>query len=85
MGREVVKMVLNDPELQLVGAIDMSSEGLDVGVLVGSEACGVQISNDMEMMLVESNPDVIVDFTTPHSVIPNAKLAIKHGYSDGMR
>jgi 4-hydroxy-tetrahydrodipicolinate reductase len=78
MGQEVVKMVLADPELILVAAIDRTKAEMDIGVLVGKEPCGVYISNDIELVLVESKPDVMVDFTTPQSVIANAKIAIRH-------
>lgn len=79
MGREVVKMVLQDPELRLVAAIDHGNLGTDAGRLVGLDGCGVSISGDLELTLVEAKPDVLVDFTTPQSVIANTRLAIKHG------
>jgi 4-hydroxy-tetrahydrodipicolinate reductase len=79
MGREVVKMVLEDPELRLAAAVDNSSEAIDAGLLVGMGACGVRMSNDLEQALSESKPDVLVDFTTPKSVIGNTKLAIQYG------
>ncbi|MDQ1909386.1 4-hydroxy-tetrahydrodipicolinate reductase [Paenibacillus sp. GD4] len=79
MGREVVKLALNDPELQLVAAVGRSqSLELDAGRMVGLDPCGVLISSDLEGALVESKPDVLVDFTTPQTVLSNARLAIKH-------
>jgi len=77
MGKEVIKMVLDDPELELVAAID-TSESADAGLLAGREACGVPVQNDMELALVERTPDVLIDFTTPRSVFANAKMAIRH-------
>ncbi len=79
MGREVVKMVLGDEQLQLVAAVDTSAFGTDAGLLVGQEACGVEVTNDLELTLVESHADVLVDFTTPHAVMNNTKIAIQHG------
>lgn len=79
MGREVVKLALTDPDLELVAAIARSSSSeLDAGKMVGLEPCGVKMTNDLELALVESKPDVLVDFTTPHSVLANSRLAIKH-------
>ncbi|MFD0680889.1 MULTISPECIES: 4-hydroxy-tetrahydrodipicolinate reductase [unclassified Paenibacillus] len=79
MGREVVKMVLEDADLQLVAAVNRSSElEVDAGRLVGLDACGVMLSTDLELALVEARPDVLVDFTTPQSVVANTALAIKH-------
>ncbi|MBP1994760.1 4-hydroxy-tetrahydrodipicolinate reductase [Paenibacillus eucommiae] len=79
MGREVVKTVLTEPDFELAAGIDRSSEGIDLGRLVGLEECGVQIQNDLELALVESKADVMVDFTTPHTVVFNTSLAIRHG------
>ncbi|OPA81469.1 4-hydroxy-tetrahydrodipicolinate reductase [Paenibacillus selenitireducens] len=78
MGKEVVKMVLEDDTLQLVAAIDPSKSGQDAGTLAGAAPCGVSVTGDLELTLVESKPDVLVDFTTPHSVVANTQLAIKH-------
>jgi 4-hydroxy-tetrahydrodipicolinate reductase len=69
---------LNDPDLELVAAIDRASNEMDIGRFAGMEACGVRIQSDLELALVETKPDVMVDFTTPQSVIANTKLAIKH-------
>lgn len=78
MGKEVVKMVLADESLQLVAAIDPSKSGQDAGTLAGVAACGVKVTGDLELTLVESQPDVMVDFTTPHTVVANTQMAIKH-------
>ncbi len=78
MGQEVIKMVLDDPELELVCAVDPSKKGSDIGRIVGREACGVLVQDDLELALVESRPEVMVDFTTPHTVMHNTKTAIKH-------
>ncbi|WP_435925301.1 4-hydroxy-tetrahydrodipicolinate reductase [Paenibacillus sp. DYY-L-2] len=79
MGKEVVKMVLTDPDLELVAAISISDEGADAGTIAGMPACGVNITSDLELALVEQKPQVLVDFTTPASVYSNTELAIKHG------
>lgn len=78
MGREVVKMVLADPELELAAAVNRSGEGEDIGTLIGGQPCGVPVQADLELALVETKPDVLVDFTTPHSVLANSKTAIRH-------
>lgn len=79
MGREVVKMVLRDPELRLVAAVDnSSSKDIDAGVLVGMEPCGVPMSNDLAHALAETKPDVLVDFTVPKFAVVNTRLAIEH-------
>ncbi|WP_026326446.1 4-hydroxy-tetrahydrodipicolinate reductase [Paenibacillus ginsengihumi] len=79
MGRETVRMVLSDPELQLVAAVSRTAEAIDAGRLVGLEPCGVPLTADLELALVETKPDVLVDFTTPHSAVAHTSLAIRHG------
>lgn len=79
MGREVVKMVLEDPSLQLVAAIGLNHEGTDAAVLVGMPECGVPITSNLERTLTESRPHVMVDFTTPASVYDNTETAIRYG------
>lgn len=79
MGREVVRMVLNDPELILAAAVDPSVSGSDAGRLVGMDGCGVTVSDDLELALIESRADVMVDFTTPNTVMANTQTAIRHG------
>jgi 4-hydroxy-tetrahydrodipicolinate reductase len=79
MGREVIKMVLQDEELVLAAGVDRSSGPLDLGNLVGMEACGVTMMNNLEQALIETRPDVLVDFTAPESAMDHTSLAIEHG------
>lgn len=75
MGREVVKMVLEDEALQLVAAIDHKT-GQDAGALVGKDPCGILLEDDLEMALMRSGAQVMVDFTTPQSAVRNTEIAI---------
>ncbi|GIP25625.1 4-hydroxy-tetrahydrodipicolinate reductase [Paenibacillus sp. J23TS9] len=79
MGKEVVKLVLEDASLQLVAAVNRSQEGTDAGTLVGLPACGIKLTSDLELALVETKPDVLVDFTTPQFAYPNTALAVSLG------
>jgi len=79
MGKEVVKLVLEDPDLELAAAVNRSQEGMDAGTLVGLPACGVKVTSDLELALVETKPDVLVDFTTPEFAYANTALAVSHG------
>lgn len=60
---EVVKTVLTESDMELVAGINRSSGPIDLGKMVGLEECGVKMSNDLELALTESKPDVLVDFT----------------------
>lgn len=79
MGKEVLKLVLEDKELQLAAAVDRSSAGTDAGVLVGLQEAGVAVKEDLETALASVSADVLVDFTTPQSAYANTALAIKYG------
>jgi len=79
MGREVVKMVLEDPELELVAAIARSAGPVDAGTLAGKPDTGVIVSSSLAEALKASRPDVLVDFTGPKSAMPNAETALANG------
>jgi 4-hydroxy-tetrahydrodipicolinate reductase len=79
MGREVVKMILTEPDFELAAGVGRSSGSLDLGRLVGLDECGVQMQTDLELALVESKADVMVDFTAPQTAFSHTSLAIKHG------
>ncbi len=79
MGQEVLKMVINDPQLELVAAIDLRSPAIDVGQVVGTDSIGVIFENDIEQALIRSQADVLVDFTNPQAVQNNVRTAIKYG------
>lgn len=78
MGREVVKAILREEDLHLVGAVDTSNNGIDIAVLAGLEPCGVPVAQNLPRVLQETAPDVMVDFTTPETVVENMKLAVEN-------
>ncbi len=78
MGREVVKTVLNESDLSLVGAVDTRNHGLDVGVLTGGTPCGVLLAGNLGRVLEETGAEVAVDFTTPEIIRENLSVYIRH-------
>ncbi|GFZ89939.1 4-hydroxy-tetrahydrodipicolinate reductase [Paenibacillus marchantiophytorum] len=79
MGREVVKTVLTESDMELVAGVSRSSGPIDLGKMVGLEACDVYMSNNVEQALIESKPDVLVDFTGPQTAVSHTNLAIRLG------
>lgn len=79
MGQEVVKMLLQDEQLQFVVAIDTKDEGEDIGKFVVGKEIGVPIYISLEEALTTFTPDVLVDFTTPQSIYRNMDIALTHG------
>lgn len=79
VGREVVKTVLKDEQMTLVGAVDQMHVGKDIGIMVGVEATGIMVENDLQQALGQRRPQVMVDFTTPMTVMDNLRKALKSG------
>lgn len=79
MGQEVLRAVQRDDELELVGAVDISLDGVAVGELIGDPECTVTIRQDLAAALEDARPDVVVDFTSPKVVYANACTALAHG------
>lgn len=80
MGQMVVKTVLADKELDLVGAVDIKG-GVDIGELVGAGKCGVTVETDLAAALDASGAEVMIDFTRPDAVFGNVMTALEHKVS----
>ena len=80
MGQAVVKAVLEDDGLELVGAVDIHG-GMDAGEMVGCSKSGVPVGTDLLTELKEKKPEVMVDFTRPDTVYRNAVMAVEQGVS----
>jgi len=81
MGREVIKAVLKEQDLNLAGAIDIKAVGTDVGEMVGLPKKGVTVQPELRKVLENTRAHVLVDFTNPQAVIRNAKTALNNGIS----
>jgi 4-hydroxy-tetrahydrodipicolinate reductase len=80
MGKEVVKTILAQPDLQLVMAVDKAHVGEDAALIAGNvESCGVVLEADLEQTMHTKQPQVVVDFTAPAVVFGNALTVIKAG------
>ena len=91
MGRELVKEVVADPELTLVGGVvkENDGEGQDLGDLALISKTGVIATTDLESII--NAGDLIIDFSMPESSISFSLIAAKYkipylsgvtGYSD---
>lgn len=79
MGQEVVKGVLNRPNLQLVAGVDLQGVGQDLGGVLGGQPIGVTVRSDLEKALKESGAQVAVDFTHPSVVFDNVRTCLRCG------
>jgi 4-hydroxy-tetrahydrodipicolinate reductase len=80
MGRETCKAVSGAEDMRIVGACDVSLSGTSLADIVEG-APAVLVNDDLEAVIADAKPDVIVDFTTPAVVIGNIRKAVTGGTS----
>lgn len=80
VGREIVKGILADPTLKLVGAVGHKHGlGEDIGVLVGQQPTGIKLSPDLGETIVHTKAEVVVDFTRPATIKENLQEIAQAG------
>lgn len=79
MGKEVIRAVVAEPGLELAAAIDVNGDGTDIGEIAGVGKTGIPVTADLAQTLRESKPDVLVDFTSPYSVMQNIETSLSLG------
>jgi 4-hydroxy-tetrahydrodipicolinate reductase len=79
MGKEVVRAVQADPELELVGGVDINQVGADLTENAGLEPSGMFIENDLSVAIKKNRAEVVVDFTHPSVVFQNIITALESG------
>ena len=77
LGREVVNALCQEPETQLVGAVDLKASGDYLTLPDGSGE--VPISADLNTILSKCQADVLVDFTIAKATMPAARTAAEKG------
>lgn len=74
MGRQVLNAVALAPELEIVGGYDPGVPGMEINLPGTTVVC----SGDLEALIKETSPDVMVDFTRPDVVEDNVRLALSY-------
>lgn len=77
MGQEVIRALCREPEMQLVGAVDLKVTGDYLALPDGSGT--VPFATDLEHMLTSCRPSVLVDFTVAQATMPAVRIAAKQG------
>ena len=72
MGGEVCKKVFAEPDLELVGAVDIKEGTIALGE-------GVPVSTDLVAAIEATKPQVVVDFTRPDVVMDNLRKMLPLG------
>ncbi len=78
MGKEICKAVLDDPDTELYGAVDVKDVGKDVGELLGRSPIGIKITG-LKKALSGKGAGVLVDFTHAGAVMENVRVATANG------
>jgi len=76
VGREVVNALCHEPEIQIVGAVELR---VAEDYLTLPDGSTVPFSSNLEHILTSCQPHVLVDFTTAQAVIPTVRIATKQG------
>jgi len=79
MGKEAVKAIHKEKNMQLVGAVDTYQVGEDIGTVSGIGSLGIEIKSDLANVLQETEAKVMVDFTNPDVVFGNLLTGIENG------
>lgn len=79
MGQEVVRTILRQQDMELVGAIEKEvSIGSDIGKIVSHEEAGVIVSSDLVSVMEKEKPDCLVDFTRGSEAPGILRQALSH-------
>ncbi|SHE43006.1 4-hydroxy-tetrahydrodipicolinate reductase [Desulforamulus putei] len=79
MGQESCKAIVNAEGMQLAGAVDSRDSGHTIGTYIGKPEVNVTVSGDLEQVIRDVRPDVLVDFTRPGVVQRHIEIAINAG------
>ena len=75
MGKTVINAVCQEPEYDLVGAVDIKVTG--DRLQLPDNSGNVPLSSDLESILANQKPDVMVDFSVARASMPAIRLAAK--------
>lgn len=78
MGMETAQAVVADSQLELVGLVDVKAKGELLADLTGLKAPLLQVENDLDKVIEQVRPDVMVDFTNPQAVYNNSRTALNN-------
>lgn len=78
VGREIVRAVARERDLQLVGAVARVG-GPDAGEEAGIGPLGVRVESSLQAVLDRTRADVLVDFTRAEVAREHVLLALEHG------
>lgn len=75
MGQEVINALYYEPETEVIGAVDLNVTRDYLSLPDGSSS--VPLSSDLDQILSDQQPDVLVDFTIAKATMPAVRIATK--------
>ncbi|MFC2034331.1 4-hydroxy-tetrahydrodipicolinate reductase [Chloroflexota bacterium] len=76
MGQEVINALCHEPEMKIVGAAELKVTKGSLSLPDVSES--IPFSSNLEQLIIDFKPDVLVDFTTATAVMPTVRISAKH-------
>ncbi len=77
MGREIVNALCREPEMQLVGAVELQVK--EDSLPLPDKSGTLPFSSNLDHILTSCQPDVLVDFTIAQATMPAVRTAVKRG------
>jgi 4-hydroxy-tetrahydrodipicolinate reductase len=77
VGQQVLDTVCHEPEMEVVGAVDLKIAQDRLPLPDGSGA--VSASSDLDSILTSCQPDVMVDFSIARATMPAVRIATNRG------
>lgn len=77
VGREVMRAVCSDAELQAIGAVDLKADRDSIEL--PDRSGEVPYSANLEAIISQTSPDVMVDFSVHEASMPAVRIAAGHG------
>jgi 4-hydroxy-tetrahydrodipicolinate reductase len=77
MGQTVVDALCREPDMQIVGAVDLKAVEDSLSLPDGSGT--VPFSSNLDYILTACQPEVVVDFTTATAVMPTVHTTAERG------
>jgi len=77
MGRETVNALCHQTEMQLVGAVELQVS--EDTLALPDDSGTIPLSSDLNSILTDCQPDVLVDFTVGPAMMPAVRIATEMG------
>ncbi len=77
MGSATIQMIVKDPALNLVAAVDRVHVGEDAGAVSGGAPIGLPVTSSLTEAIESTQPEVVVDFTVLNAAVEHVHLCLE--------